>query len=743
LFVKTSLLLIAAALGLLLPATTFAGQAKVKIVLVGDSTVADQTGWGLGFRQFLTSDAECLNAARGGRSSKSFRDEGLWTNALALKGDYYLVQFGHNNQPGKPGRSTDMPTFVSNMVSYVEEARAIGAKPVLVTPLTRRQWDKQNPGKIVSSLEPYAEEVRKIAAAQHVPLVDLHARSIEFCESLGPEKCLAFSPPRVANGTNAGGYDGTHLNANGRVPFARLVVEELRKAAPELAPVLRAEPVDPDPPAREAKSEAAASAEASGAKMKPQTAIAPATPAFPDTMLNLTNFDALGDGVTLNSEAFARAIAELAEKGGGTLTVPPGIWLTGPIKLRSNINLRLERGALLKFSGDFKLYPLIVIDRKGEKEVDSTSPISGEHLENVAITGEGIIDGGGDSWRPVKKSKLAEADWRALVKSGGVLDEKGEMWWPSVDASNGSKLVAELRRQKSLNLEDYEPAHQFLRPKMLRLIACRKVLLEGVTFQNPPSWTINPALCEDVSLLNVSVHNSPAAQNSDALDLESCRRALVRGCTFDAGDDGICLKSGQDAGGRRIGAPTEEVLIEGCTVYHAHGGFTIGSEMSGGVRRIRVNNCTFIGTDVGLRFKSARGRGGVVENIDISNIRMTDIAGDAINFNMHYGGKAPLEEAAGVAENEVPAVTEETPQFRDIRVENVLCLGANSAIVLEGLPEMPLRGITLKNVWIAARQSGSVTDAENIVFDNVHLETKAGRELKTLRVARSNLALAK
>src|SRR5215813_13749455 len=131
---------------------------KIKIVLVGDSTVTDDAGWGLGFKQFLEDGAMCINTSRGGRSSQSFMTEGRWTNALALKGDYYLIQFGHNNEPGKPGRSTDMPTFVANMKQYVDEARAIGAKPILVTPLTRRQWDKEHPGKIKSSLAPYAEE---------------------------------------------------------------------------------------------------------------------------------------------------------------------------------------------------------------------------------------------------------------------------------------------------------------------------------------------------------------------------------------------------------------------------------------------------------------------------------------------------------------------------------------------------------------------------------------------------------
>ena len=238
------------------PVEAMAAETKIKIVLVGDSTVTDDAGWGLGFQQFLNPETtELINTSRGGRSSMSFMKEGRWTNALALKGDYYLIQFGHNNEPGKPGRSTDMATFIANMEQYVDDTRAIGAKPVLVTPLTRRQWDNDHPGKIKSSLAPYAVEVRKIAAEKHVPLVDLQARSIALCESIGPEKCLEFSPLK----TNADGkvaYDGTHLNEKGHVMFARLVVDELRRTCPELAPYLRAEPADPNPATLESKYDA-------------------------------------------------------------------------------------------------------------------------------------------------------------------------------------------------------------------------------------------------------------------------------------------------------------------------------------------------------------------------------------------------------------------------------------------------------------------------------------------------------
>ncbi len=212
---------------------TDAALHRIKIVLVGDSTVTDSAGWGAGFKQLLqTNRAECINTSAGGRSSMSFMAEGKWTNALALKGDYYLIQFGHNNEPGKPGRSTDMPTFIADMQKYVDDARAIGAQPILVTPLCRRQWDKARPGKIKSSLVPYADEVKKIAVEKGVPLVDLHARSRDTYESLGKERCLEFSPMKTVDGTNA--VDNTHLNAKGSAIFAGLVIEQLNKVAPKL-----------------------------------------------------------------------------------------------------------------------------------------------------------------------------------------------------------------------------------------------------------------------------------------------------------------------------------------------------------------------------------------------------------------------------------------------------------------------------------------------------------------------------
>lgn len=480
--------------------------------------------------------------------------------------------------------------------------------------------------------------------------------------------------------------------------------------------------------------------QASGTADWPRIAPVVQAPVFPDRQVKLGDFGGVGDGRTLNTVPFEKAIAALADKGGGRLVVSPGLWLTGPIRLRSNIHLFLEAGALIQFSGDHTHYPLVVLDVKGEKEVASISPISGENLENVAITGEGILDGGGNAWRPVKKGKLTEDQWKSLVKSGGVLTAKGDMWWPDKQAMDGSQIVDKMQDQGILKIGDYAPFHHYLRPKMFKLINCRKVWLEGVTFQNAPNWTLNPTLCTDLLIQNVTVRNPWFAQNSDGLDIESCRNAIVRDCKFDVGDDAICLKSGKDAVGRRIGAPTENLLVENCVVYHGHGGVVIGSEMSGGVRNVRVDNCVFIGTDVGLRFKSTRGRGGVVDKIYLSNIRMVDIPGEAISFNLYYGGKSPLDEDKGGAASEtVPKADETTPQFREIHMDGVVCSRAQTAMMFRGLPEMPIRNLFLSGVSITADKGASLTDVDGVRFENVRLQVKSGPAVTPVRVGNSKL----
>ena len=228
------------------PAAPAFHPGKVRIVLVGDSTVTDNAGWGKGFANCLKDTAECINLAKGGRSSKSFIGEGSWRKALDLKPDYVLIQFGHNDQPGHGDRETDpQTTYKQSMTQYVEEARAAGIKPVLVTSLSRREWKGE---RIVSRLQPWVDVVKTTAAEKSVPLIDLHARSIERYEQMGPEKVLEISPGKNADPTSDNAdttatskkpLDGTHLNEKGGEIFGAIVAEEIKRAVPELAPHIK------------------------------------------------------------------------------------------------------------------------------------------------------------------------------------------------------------------------------------------------------------------------------------------------------------------------------------------------------------------------------------------------------------------------------------------------------------------------------------------------------------------------
>jgi polygalacturonase len=264
---------------------------------------------------------------------------------------------------------------------------------------------------------------------------------------------------------------------------------------------------------------------------------------------------------------------------------------------------------------------------------------------------------------------------------------------------------------------DFADMKDFLRPNLLVLTQCKKVLIDGVTFQNSPAWCLHPLMTENLTIRNVVVKNPEYAQNGDGMDIESCKNFLIEGCTLDVGDDAICIKSGKDEEGRKRGMPTENGIIRNNVVYNGHGGFVIGSEMSGGARNLFVYDCTFMGTDKGLRFKSVRGRGGVVENIYAKNIYMKDIAQEAIFFDMYYFVKF----ATDSPRDERPIVNEGTPIFRNMKFENIVCHGAKKGIFVRGLPEMPIQNIAIENATLQAEEGAILIDASGITCKNVAL----------------------
>lgn len=260
---------------------------------------------------------------------------------------------------------------------------------------------------------------------------------------------------------------------------------------------------------------------------------------------------------------------------------------------------------------------------------------------------------------------------------------------------------------------------------MLSFQNCDTVLLENATFKNSPAWCLHPLQCTHITIDGVKVNNPWYAQNGDALDLESCRNALVINSIFDAGDDAICIKSGKDEDGRRRGVPCENVIVRNNTVLHGHGGFVVGSEMSGGARNIYIADCSFIGTDVGLRFKSTRGRGGVVENIYIENIAMINIPEEPLLFDLFYGkkGKATADQ--------LPPVTEETPIFRNIYIDNVVCRGSGRAMYFNGLPEMKISNVNITNTTILGAKSGIVINqTDGVKIENCCIEPLKGSVIR-------------
>ena len=453
-------------------------------------------------------------------------------------------------------------------------------------------------------------------------------------------------------------------------------------------------------------------------------------PSFPDRTFNVLNYGADATGQSLCSAAIQAAIDACTEAGGGTVIIPDGVYLTGPIVLKSNVRLYTTRNAFVLFSHDFKLYPIYDASFEGVNTKRCQSPLSARDAENIAITGEGTFNGSGDYWRPLKKSKVTGNQWKNQLKKGGVLSDDGNIWYPD----EGSKYAISLCKDQNVPEPetpenfDWETIHSFLRPVMLHFIGCKNILLEGVCFENSPAWNLHPFMCENLILRNLTVRNPWYSQNGDGVDVESCKNVVIDHCSFDVGDDAICMKSGKNEDGRRRGIPTENVVVNGCTVYHGHGGFVVGSEMSGGIKNIDVNDCLFLGTDVGLRFKSTRGRGGMVEDIYIRNINMWAIPNEALLFDLFYGGKGAGEETeeeiAARMNAEAPPVSEETPGFRNIYIEDVLAKDVKTAIYFNGLPEMKIQNVNLKNITMSGERGAIIRQTNGLTVENVNIISK-------------------
>lgn len=410
--------------------------------------------------------------------------------------------------------------------------------------------------------------------------------------------------------------------------------------------------------------------------------VAPVT--FPDRHASLTDYGAKGDGLTLCTEAFAKAIEALSGQGGGVLDIPAGVWLTGPIELRSNICLNLDKNAIVLFSPDKTLY--VDPSPKARRVLPC---ITARGCKNIGITGSGIIDGRGHEWRPVKRGKVSDVEWKNYLAQGGVTTDDGGMFYPWDSRYGYGNVATKPERQEKM------------RNDLFRVFDCEGILLEGVTFQNSPKFHVHPFNSVNVIIDGITVRAPWNAQNADAIDISDCHRVLIVNSTIDAGDDGFCLKSGEPSGNAVEGC--EDILIRHCTAFHGHGGFVIGSEDVCGMTRIVCTDCRMSGSDIGLRFKSAIGRGGKTKNVYLYNIIMNDIVGDAIVFECTYSYAA-----AGV---DAPTEVKFIPEFQGIRISDIACNGCRRAIVASGIKGYKcVEDISISNSTFVYRDAPTLID---------------------------------
>jgi polygalacturonase len=426
----------------------------------------------------------------------------------------------------------------------------------------------------------------------------------------------------------------------------------------------------------------------------PARAQAPAEPGSESTVFDLRHFGGVGDGQTMNTAPFARAVAACEKAGGGTVLVPAGRYLTGAIELKSHVRLCLDDGATLLASQRPDDYPLVeYVWAPGKHWISSV--IYAHDAEGVAVCGRGTIDGQGASW------------WAPILAA-------------KARRRNAGPTRAAATAPVPADLPDGTPDLPYGRPQLIRFVRCSNVLIDGVTLVDAPEWNIHPLLCDRVRINGVSITAHVPSPNTDGINPESCRTVQISNCRIDNGDDCVTLKSGLNEAGRQMNRPDEDITITNCVMYHGHGGITIGSEMSGGVRNVVVTNCVFHGTDNGIRIKSQRGRGGVVEGVSISNIVMEDVPHPFI-ITSFYAGK-------DTAADRFP-VDEGTPRLREMLISNVSARGAVDAGAITGLQEMPISDVTFSNVHVRAKKGFTCTNASDVRFLDCVFDVESGAPL--------------
>ena len=403
-------------------------------------------------------------------------------------------------------------------------------------------------------------------------------------------------------------------------------------------------------------------------------------PAFPRRDFEITRYGAVADGEKDSTEAISRAIAACNQAGGGRVVVPPGVVLTGPIHLKSNVDLHVPAGATLRFVRDPRRYlPLVYTRWEGTECLNYSPFLYADGQENIAITGPGTLDGQADCehWWP----------WKGRTNCGWA---KGQ---PSQEAARNA-LMEMGAKDVPLGDRKFGEGH-YLRPSFIQPVRSRNILIEGIAIVNSPMFEINPVLCAGVTVRDVKI--SSHGPNNDGCDPDSSTDVLIENCVFDTGDDCIAIKSGRNRDGRRVGKPSENIVIRNCQMKDGHGGITIGSEMSGGVRNVYAENCQLSSPNLNeaLRFKTNAMRGGTIENVFIRNLTIGEIADAILQVDFFYeeGPKGP-----------------ERPVVRNIEIRDVTCKKAKYALYVRGFPNAPVKDIRLENCKFQNVASANVVE---------------------------------